>query len=145
MADRLPLRPDAPHARRLHRGVPLAGDRVAVLHRPPLLHDGHIRRPPHAHGRAPDRAGGGHTGRAPSDRGRVAVAARRALRRQRRPDLSTPTRSQTPSTVESAKPISEITCSPRTCGPPVAKMPMRLEPIRPPATTSAITRRLNAT
>ena len=32
---------------------------------------------------------------------------------------------------------------PRTCGPRLAKIPIRLEPINPPATTSAITSRLN--
>ena len=31
------------------------------------------------------------------------------------------------------------------CGPVVAKMPIRLEPIRPPVTTSAITSRLKST
>ena len=42
-------------------------------------------------------------------------------------------------------PTSEITCRPSTCGPLFAKMPIRLEPISPPATMSAITSRLKTT
>ena len=38
-----------------------------------------------------------------------------------------------------------MTLIPSTCGPAFAKMPIRLDPIRPPATTIAITSRLKTT
>src|SRR5581483_9062695 len=59
----------------------------------------------------------------------------------RRPERTTPTSSHTPSSVESTKQITEMTFTPSTCGPPFAKTPIRLDPIRPPVTTSAITSR----
>ena len=51
-ARRLPLRPHALRARRLRRGLPLAGDRVAVLHAPPVLLDRDPRRAHDPDGRA---------------------------------------------------------------------------------------------
>src|SRR6478609_2022635 len=59
-----------------------------------------------------------------------------------RPDFTTPISSHTPRIPESRNPMNEITCSPITCGPFLAKIPIRLDPISPPATTSAITSRL---
>ena len=49
-------------------------------------------------------------------------------RAHRRPDRTTPIRSQTPSTPESAKPISEITCRPSTCGPALGEDPDQARP-----------------
>src|SRR4029077_5062446 len=62
-----------------------------------------------------------------------------------RPDLTTPIKSHTPRIPESRNPMNEITCSPITCGPFLAKIPIRLDPIRPPATTTATTSRLKTT
>src|SRR5262249_757243 len=45
---------------------------------------------------------------------------------------------------ESKKPMNDRKLTPATNGPCFEKMPIRLEPIRPPTTISAITSRLNA-
>src|ERR671937_3093647 len=62
-----------------------------------------------------------------------------------RPARTTPQSSQTPRAPERRKPIKERKLTPKTNGPCFAKMPIRLEPIKPPTTTSATTSRLNAT
>src|SRR5262249_37007559 len=62
-----------------------------------------------------------------------------------RPERITPKSSQTPSAPESRKPMNERKLTPKTNGPCLAKIPIRLEPIRPPTTISATTRRLKAT
>src|SRR5215510_16276023 len=61
-----------------------------------------------------------------------------------RPERITPKSSQTPSAPESRKPMNERKLTPKTNGPCLAKIPIRLEPIRPPTTISATTRRLKA-
>ena len=52
-----------------------------------------------------------------------------------RPERSTPQSSHSPSTAESTKPTNERKFTPAICGPLVEKIPIRLEPIRPPTVT----------
>src|SRR5438067_1336747 len=64
---------------------------------------------------------------------------------QIRPERKTPHISQSPSSPAMKNPYADTTFSPSTCGPEVAKTPIRLEPISPAATTKAMISRLNAT
>src|SRR5207245_6906609 len=63
----------------------------------------------------------------------------------KRPERITPQSSQTPSTPEKMKPMKEMMLIPSSCGLAFERMPIRLEPIRPPVTTSAIKSRLAST
>src|SRR5262245_11079967 len=63
---------------------------------------------------------------------------------QSRPERMTPHNSHRPRNPERTKPMNERKFTPAICGPLVEKMPIKLEPMRPPTTISATTRRLSA-
>src|SRR5206468_6008970 len=62
----------------------------------------------------------------------------------RRPERMTPQSTHRPKSAESAKPITEITLIPTTCGPFFAKIPIRLDPIRPPVRSEEHTSELQS-